>query len=202
MIHPAKKEELIEALFSIGMQEDAAAEKKAKLKALSLEDLRSLASKQSVATSNKQDAMVDDLLAHEAKMHEKMRAFETRVNEALARKQKELETKTGSELKELCLSKHLKAGLSKEDRVERLVEELRSSGELDKITAADMAVARREELLATDKQAVLQICDALGVDALNKEFMIECLMTHEEKLGCKTVEEQEPAAKRPKVSKK
>merc|ERR1712060_803879 len=102
-----KKEDLVEALFAISVQEDAAAARKAKLKAMDLEKLKQRLLSKGLQPGKK-EAMVETLLAHEAKLQEAAKAWEFKVGDVLEMKRAELEEKTGSELKELCASKSLK----------------------------------------------------------------------------------------------
>merc|ERR1712187_450138 len=94
------------------------------LMSMSLDELKSLLSSRKLETGKKGD-MVERFLAHEAKVLEEARAFEAKAEEVVAKKKEEFETKTASELKELCASKGLKLGNGKTDRTETLLEDFR-----------------------------------------------------------------------------
>jgi len=186
-----KKDELVDALFAIGVQEDAVAARKTKLKSLSIEELKQRATSKGLQQSNKKDAMVDALLAHEAKIREEANAWEFKIGDVLEKKRAELEEKTAVELKELCASKSLKLGVGKQERVETLLEAVQTSGEVDTIISGMAKEARRDELLAMDKDAVLKIGEETGVDLLVKEVMVERILIHEDEFGAAQGEEDE-----------
>merc|ERR1719215_2471018 len=133
--------------------------------------------------TGKKEAMVETLLAHEAKLREAAQAWEFKVGDVLEKKRTELEEKTASELKEMCAAKSLKLGVGKQERVETLLEDAQTRGEVDQIIAAMNKEARRDELLAMDKAAVLKIGEATEVDLLVKEVMVERLLLHEDEFG-------------------
>merc|ERR1719492_535986 len=135
-----KKNELVEALFAVGVQEEAIAAKKAKLKSLGLDELKRRLTGKGLEVSGKTGAMVEALLVHEAKLREEARVWEAKIAEVLGRKKEELEEKTGADLKELCASKGLRLGVGKQERVEVLLEAAKASGEVD----ADISAVVRE----------------------------------------------------------
>merc|ERR1711957_1089022 len=85
-----KKEELVEALFLVAVQEDAATARQSELKSKSLQDLKEVLSRHGLETGSK-DQMVKALLAHEAKCRENLKAFEAKVDEAVDQKKAELD---------------------------------------------------------------------------------------------------------------
>merc|ERR1712139_592052 len=95
-----------------------------------------------------------------------------------------MESKTPSELKELCTNKGLKPGLGAAERFERLVEAAKECGEVDKIVVSQNRDARRQELTAMDYDSLLKLCDVTATDPLLKEVMVERLMAHESEFGC------------------
>merc|ERR1719359_2542620 len=103
--------------------------------------------------------MIESILAHEAKIQDEAAVYATKFQEALAKFQTDLESKTGVELKELCASKGLKVGVNAEERVERLLEAAKESGEVDKMTASLNRDARRQELLAMPIDSLFKLCD-------------------------------------------
>jgi len=200
------KEDLVEAAFAISEQEDEAAARKAKLKSMDIEKLKQRLASRGLS-AGKKEAMVDALLAHEAKIREAAQGWEFKVGEVLEKKRAELEEKTASELKELCTAKSLKLGVGKQERVEALLEDARTNGEVDQIIAEMNKEARRDELLGMDKAAVLKIGEATGVDLLVKEVMVERLLLHEDEFGAAAggqgdEEEEKRPAKRARTGKK
>merc|ERR1719221_1953750 len=101
-----------------------------------LTELKHLLISKKLETCNKKTDMVDAFLAHEAQLIEESLAYAGKVEEVLAKKKEELETKTASELKELCASRSLKLGVAKTDRIETLLEDAKTNGEVDKMILA------------------------------------------------------------------
>jgi len=191
-----KKEDLVEAAFAVSAREDAAAARKAKLKSMDMDKLKQQLASKGLPTGKK-EAMVETLLAHEAKIREAAQAWEFKVGDVLEKKRAELEDKTASELKEMCAAKNLKLGVGKQERVETLLEDAQTNGEVDQMIAAMNKDARRHELLAMEKDAVLKIGEAAEVDLLVKEVMVERLLLHEEEFGAAKGGEGEEEKKRP-----
>jgi len=111
----------------------------------------------------------------------------------------DMESKTSSELKDLCTSKGLKAGVAATERVERLVEAAKESGEVDKMVAAQNRDARRQELLGMDYDSLVKLCNEKGTDPLLKEVMIERVIAHESEFGRIKIDD-EPKSKKARVS--
>mmetsp|Transcript_138423 Transcript_138423/g.350860 ORF Transcript_138423/g.350860 Transcript_138423/m.350860 type:complete len:107 (+) Transcript_138423:2-322(+) len=97
----------------------------------------------------------------------------------------------------MCAAKNLKLGVGKQERVETLLEDAQGSGEVDKAIAALNKEARRGELLAMDKAAVLEIGEATEVDLLVKEVMVERILLHEDEFGAAKGGEEDEEKKRP-----
>merc|ERR1712224_30910 len=97
-------------------------------------------------------------MGYEAKMREEIRIFDTKVSEIMTQRKEELNTKTNGELKELCAAKNLKLGVSKEERLDRLLQEAKKDGELDTLAARMLRKARKEAFLATDKDELVKMC--------------------------------------------
>lgn len=180
-----KKDELAQALFVLHMQAEEEANRKAKLLALGLEQLKKLAASKGLETEKKEKAekLVDALLAEEKRLHEATVAYEAKLQEVLAKKKEELEEKTANELKDLCVSKGLPVGVGKESRIERLLGEAKTSGEADKILMAKAREDRTAELQAEKIEALQKLCVQLEVEPLIKVVMIERLIAHESTFG-------------------
>ena len=59
-----------------------------------------LLSSRGLETSGSKDKMVEAVITHEANIRQELKAFETKAIEAAAQKKKELEKKSGAELKD------------------------------------------------------------------------------------------------------
>lgn len=193
-----KNEDMVEAFFVIRVQEDEVATRKSELMALSIQDLRELPESKDIAAGGKGE-LVEALLANEAKLRERLRAFEATVDEVLEQQKKELEGKTNAELKDLCASRGVKLGVSNEERVERLAEEMRTAGEADVVVARMHRRRRREALSATGRQELVRVCATVGADTVVKEVMVERILAHEDEFGAIV---EEPPAKKQRTSKK
>lgn len=197
-----KKDEMVEALVAVAIKEEAAAARKERLRSMCTDDLKKLVLSKGLEVGKK-EAMVEAFLANEAKVREELRAYDARIEGALAKKREELEAETGEKLKELCTSKGVKVGMSKEERVLRLLDKAKNDGEIDQVFAAMVCAERREVLLAIDGPALDRLCEETGADPLVKEVMVERILAHEAEVGPAPEEEDEPpAAKKARVAKK
>merc|ERR1719453_1894040 len=192
---------MVDALFLAAVQEEAAVARQAELRAKSLPDLKELVVRTGLELGSK-DQMVKALLAHEEKTRQNLKAFEAKVGEAAEVKKQQLETKSASALKDLCASQGLAVGGGKDERIERLVEEAQRVGELDKVVCQNIRNKRKEELMAMDKQAVVQLCQKTGVEPVVKEIVVERILAHESESGSAIAMTDEPAAKKARVAKK
>merc|ERR1719436_608658 len=128
-----KKDDMVEALFQIAAQKEKLDARKAHVKAMGQQDLKKLLSSKGIESSGGKDAMVQAVLAHEANAREQLKVYGVKVEEALAKKREELDAYTPAELKDMCTDKGLKPGLGKDECIERLIEEARRDGEIDKV---------------------------------------------------------------------
>jgi len=198
-----KKEDMVEALFIAAVQEDAAGARQSELKSKSLQELKELLSRYGLEAGSKEH-MIKEMLAHEAKCRENLKAFDAKIGEAVTQKKEELDTKTNAKLKELCGASGLALGGGKDDRIERLVDEAQKEGELDKIVSVNIRNKRKEELMSMDKPAVLKLCEQTGVEPAVKDIMVERIISHEGEGGAviAMANIEAPAAKKARVSKK
>merc|ERR1712217_310778 len=150
----------------------------AKLEAFSSDELRKMATNKGL-TIGKKDKIVEVLLAHEAKLHEAVRMHATRVQEILDKKKIELELKPFNELKDLCISKTLPTGTSKQGSIQHLLEDFKNSGEADRIIVMLNRDARAAELHAMDMELLRELTAEKDVNPLVKEIMVERLLAHE-----------------------
>merc|ERR1712232_589820 len=192
----SKKEEMVDALFIIVVQEEAAKARKTELNSKSQQELKELVLRCGLESGTK-DQMIKSLLSREAKCREDLKVFEAKVGEAAAQKKEELDTKTNAALKEMCAAKGLAVGGGKEDRIDRLVEEARKDGDLAKLVTKNLRTKRKEELMSMDKEAVVKLCERIGVDAFVKVVTVERIMSHETE-GAEAIAatDSEPARKR------
>lgn len=193
------KDELIKAAFSMLMQEEALVARKKDLKAMGKNDLMELLSSKGLETGGSTAAMVETVLAYEAKVREDLHTYTMKVQEIVSKKKEELEGKTNDQLKELCLAYGLKVGVGKEDRIERLVEKMQQGGgEVDRMFSQMQRSARKQELYSMDTLTVLDLCKKLEVDPLMKEVMIERILAYEADVEDGVVE---PVSKKPRTFK-
>merc|ERR1712025_1477222 len=115
------------------------------------------------------------------------------AEEIVGTKREELMQNSSAELKEMLEAKDLKAGVGKDERVDRLLECMRKSGEIDKIVAIQARDKRRTELVGMDKKSLRMLCEELGANAFVKDVAIERILDVE--METKTTG-QEPRAKR------
>merc|ERR1712070_910585 len=168
----SKKEDMVEALFVAVVQDDKAIARQIELKSKSQQELKEILSRYGLESGSK-DAMIKALLAHEAKLLKGLQAFDVKVGEAAEQMKKDLEGKTNAALKEMCSSKGLALGGDKEEKIDRLVEEILKEGELDQVVSRDLRNKRKAELMAQEKSAVVKLCEQTGVDPVLKEVMVE-----------------------------
>jgi len=189
-----KKEEMVEALLAAIEEEDRVAARRLELKALGTEGLKKLLVSKKLEVGKVSD-MIETFIAHEAKIVQKCHEYGLKVVEVAAKKAEELDAKTGAELKDLCSEKGLQVGGSNEERIERLVEEAKKDGEIDKVVTALARDERKVALFAMDAPSLVKLCDSVGADPLVKEIMVERILDHESE------ESTEPAAKKARNSK-
>mmetsp|Transcript_107816 Transcript_107816/g.337611 ORF Transcript_107816/g.337611 Transcript_107816/m.337611 type:complete len:286 (-) Transcript_107816:202-1059(-) len=196
-----KKEEMVEALFELYVQEDVVAARKAELQSLSAQELKELLTSKGLETGSKGE-MVETVLSYEAKLQEELQAWNAKAAEVIAQRKEEFDAKTNVELKELCASKGLKLGNAREERVERLVEDLQQSGEIDAAVTRAARKTRREALNTLGKEDLVELCAKLGIDPLVKEVLVERILSYEAECGPLVAEAAAPAAKKARSSKK
>merc|ERR1712187_775213 len=178
-----KKEELVGAAYAIIKQEEEANSRKAEIKAMSVSDLKALVSERALECGNSKEKMIAAVLEHEGKCREDAKTFDKKADEVIVQKREELDTKTATELKELCSANGLAVGGGKEDKIARLLEQTRADGEVDAAISALMFGQRNDELRAMERQDLLTLCAKAGVDPCVKEVMIERIMSFEDENG-------------------
>lgn len=174
------------------------------LKAMGVADLKALLESKDLPAGRKED-MITTLLKTEAKTRAEVRAHEAKVKAVVDEIKKGLEAKSNPEVKELCATKGLKVGGDKNERIRRLLEFSKESGEIEKIMAQKARNARREVLSAMEKSALVKHCEKAKIDPLVHEFMVERLFSHEVATGSirvQTMEEGGEKVDKAKLEKK
>merc|ERR1712070_414302 len=197
----SKKEDMVEALFVAVVQDDKAIARQIELKSKSQQELKEILSRYGLESGSK-DAMIKALLAHEAKLLKGLQAFDVKVGEAAEQQKKDLQGKTNAALKEMCSSKGLALGGDKDDKIERLVDEVLQERGLDQLVSRNLRNARKDELMGMEKAAVVKLCEQTGVDPAVKEIMVERILMQQSEGGVIAMTDMEPPAKRARVSKK
>jgi len=174
------------------------AKRKSELSAKSQQELKELLSRNGLETGPK-EKMIKTALEHEEKCRKDLKAFEDKVLEVVGQKKAELETQTNGALKDLCASKGLPVGGGKEERIERIIEEIQTAqqDELDRVVSRNLRSKRKEELMSMEKHAVLKICEEKDVNPLMKDILVERIISHEgEGEMAIAMTDDAPAAKR------
>jgi len=141
-------------------------------------DLKELAQHKGLEKGTKEE-MVKGILALEAKARDEVRAREEKVKQVEKKIKEDLKAKNLSDLKDLCRSKSLPIGGSKDDLVARCLAAAKKEGEVEKSLNNMAAESRRSELLGLDKDKLLALCKKVGVDPLVKEVMVERIVSQE-----------------------
>merc|ERR1712139_313868 len=100
---------MVDALFLVAMQEEAAKARKAELNSKSQQDLKELVSRCGLESGTK-DQNIKAILSHETKVREDLKAFESRIGEVSEQYEEELDKKTNAALKDMCADKGLALG--------------------------------------------------------------------------------------------
>merc|ERR1712151_243692 len=117
------KKELITALYQLRVQEQKLESRKAELKEMDKDELKKLVLSKGLATGSL-EAMAQGILDHEAKLRDDLKAHAAKAEAVLVKKREELEVFSAGQLKDMCISKGLAAGVVKQDRVEKLLGEV------------------------------------------------------------------------------
>jgi hypothetical protein len=173
-----KKDEMVELLFAANLKEEAVAARKSELKKMAPHDLKALVSKHGLEAAGK-EKMVEAVLAQEAKREEELKLFDQKAEEIAQKKKDELMHKSNAQLKSLCQTSGLALGGGKEDKVERLLDEKRNDGTIDKEVSATVRLSRKDELMQKSKDEVLSLCEKMEIDPYLKDVMIERLLAYE-----------------------
>merc|ERR1712064_64471 len=147
-------------------------------KKMALHDLKSLVTSHGLDAAGK-DKMIEAVLAQEAKREEELKLFDKKAEEIEEKKKDELMRKSNAQLKSLCQNSGLALGGGKEAKVERLVEEKKHDGTIDKEVSVAVRCSRKDELMQKNKDEVLSLCERMEIDPYLKDVMIERLLAYE-----------------------
>merc|ERR1712151_678194 len=100
-----KKDDTVKALVDADMQDAATVARKNELMAISSEVMSKLLANRGLPASKSKNVAVESLLTHEAEIQKNLKAYEAKMVSVVAKKGDELQKKTASELKELCLGR-------------------------------------------------------------------------------------------------
>jgi len=178
-----KKDDMVEALFASKLQDEALAARKSELKKMALPELKTLLSNQGLDTAAGKDKMIQAILAHEKKREEELQLFDKKVEEVVEQRKQELQRKSNAELKSLCQKNGLAIGGGKEERVERLVDEVRNDGSIEKDVSKIIRGTKKEEFMRMEKDELLSLCEKMEVDPFVKDVMIERILCFESETG-------------------
>merc|ERR1712039_1110189 len=174
-----KKEDLVKAAFKIAKEEEAVEVRKTWVKAMGMKELKQLMATHGLEASAKVPDMVNAMLKYEQRVQEEIRAYEGKVRELTEQKKGEFDSMPLGELKALLVAKGLKAGVGKADRAQRLAEEAQKDGSIAKKVSQLTRVERKQQLLAMEKSAVLDLCEELDIDPLMKDVLVQRIMSYE-----------------------
>jgi len=154
------------------------ANRKKELKSMDAAALKSLVLSKNLDASNK-TANVEAVLAAEAQERQTAAQNLKDAKDVVVKLMADLAAKGNPELKDLCQSKGLKVGGSKDEKVERLFQNAKEAGDVDRAIVDMENKKRMGELAVMDKASLYGLCNKMGVDALNKEVMIDRIVAHE-----------------------
>lgn len=197
------KDELVEALYSKEIEDEALNARKAELKALGKDGLKELLASKGLEGGGVND-MIETLFKHEAQCEQNIKEYEKKVMEQLKIKKGELDKLAGNALKEMCSVRGLAVGVAADDRVQRLLRHAKENGDIDKAISMAAQKSRREVLEGMDKPALQALCDKIGVDMYVKAILIERLLHFESEAGRfahDAVQSSEPPAKKQRSKK-
>jgi len=198
-----KKDDMIKLLLSAMLEEDVVAERKAGLRGNSLPELKDILTRNGLDAVNGKEQMISAILAFESKRKEDLKVFESRIVEVVDKQKQALESKSNAALKEMCASKGLAVGGSKEERIERIAGSLREDPALDHTVSSELRTKRKEEILKLDKTEVVKLCDQMNVQPFVKDVIVERLISYEsESNDVIAMSDLEPAAKKARTSKR
>merc|ERR1712194_451657 len=172
------KEELVKAAFRLVQEQEAIDSRRNQLKSMGAKELKQLLATNGLESNGKIADMVGALLKYEVRVQEEFRAYEAKVKELTEQKKDEFEGLSLNVLKQLLVAKGLKAGVGKADRVQRLAEDAKKDGSITKKISLMTRIERKEQLLARDKAAVLDLCHELDIDPVLKDVIVQRIISH------------------------
>merc|ERR1712194_402788 len=193
------KEELVKTAFKLVQEQEAIDSRRNQLKSMGVNELKQVLATNGLEANGKVADMVGAVLKYEVRVEEELRAYEAKVKELTEQKKDEFEGLSLNALKQLLVAKGLKAGVGKADRVQRLAEEAQKDGSITKKISLMTRIERKEQLLAMDKAAVLDLCHELEIDPVLKDVIVQRIISHETDIAEGFLQ---PDLKKPKTSNK
>jgi len=190
------KNDIIKAMLEEDEQKAKTDARRQQLGAMGKEALSDLAISKGLKKGSI-DVMVNGIMELEEKRRAELSAYESKLDDLMAKKKTELEAMSAEELKELCSNKGLKLGTSKGERVTSLIGAVREDDEVHEILEKMAREARKTSLFACEKPSLLELCAELNVDPLVPQVMVELVFEHEIESG--SIEQ--PVAKKARVAK-
>lgn len=148
------------------------------LKLMTQKTLKDHLSKLGLKAGIKRD-MVNKLLAHETQARRESRARQARAAQVLEDKRRELEGLSSDELKQLCSENGLKLGMTKQERVGRLLAHFEEEGGVEQVLGEQDMMRRRGELSCMQTNDLYAMCSNAGIDPFVKEVLVERILRHE-----------------------
>jgi len=161
---------------------EATASRKKELRAMYLDDLKAVATKAGLEVCAKL-AMLDEILKHEAQQRADLRARKALVREVLISKKDEFEALALPELKQECVAHGITGQLTKQARIEALIKQWQEDEGVDKALAQKAHEKRESDLLAMDKPTLNGLCEAVEINPVVKELVVERIVRIEHKAG-------------------
>merc|ERR1719191_938044 len=150
MKDPQKTEKELE------LEKQAARQKE--LKAMKASDLKELATRIGLDSTQKKDDLAENVVAHEAKLRADALARAEKMRAVVVQKKEELEGLTISDLAKLCATKNIEGARSKEERVVRLLKQWQDCNGVMKALEQECKQERAKELGTMDSLSLRRLC--------------------------------------------
>lgn len=162
-------------------QETAAARKK-ELKAMSADDLKTVASGKGLEICKK-DLMLEIILKHEAQERANVREQKAQVRQVLVSKKEELEAMGMPELRDACVSYGITGQLTKQLRVEAVIKRWQEDDGVDKALTKIAYDKRRGGLELMQNSDLRSLCESVDINPFVKELIVERVVRAENRAG-------------------
>merc|ERR1719387_1131660 len=159
---------------------------------MKVSDLKELAARIGLDSTQKKDDLAENVVAHEAKLRADALARAEKMRAVVVQKKEELEGLSISDLAKLCASKNIEGARSKEERVARLLKQWQDCNGVARALEEESKQERAKELGAMDSASLRKLCAKAGVDPFVKEVLVDRLM-HREAAGMISAPKEEEA---------